>query len=469
VGRVSRPRSFLFTAEEVSTLVHPPVQGATMADAASVDARELPAPVGLPTPRTHTGLAVLGTTSFRGRSQPFGIAPDDRLRHMVIFGKTGTGKSTLLRNLLATDIAAGRGVTFIDPHGDTVDDLVGLIPTARTNDVIFVDPGDPHGVPSLNLLACAQPRLKPLVASAVLTAFKKLYADSWGPRLEHLLRNALLLLLDVPGATLANVLDLLSDDRYRRHALLHATDPIVRGFWEREFAGMPQKLRAEASSPVQNKIGHFVTNPTLRRIIAEPRSTLDLRRVLDQGKVLLVSLSKGRIGEDASTLLGSLVVTALQIAAQSRADTPEAKRRDHFAYVDEFHSFATDSFASILSEARKYRLSLTLATQYVEQIDIAVRAAIFGNAGSLVSFQVGPQDAELLALQLGPEVTPNDLLRLPRYRALARLLLAGVPSRPFTMRTLAPLPPSRACQQPDVVRRRSRHQYAGERLATARS
>jgi hypothetical protein len=277
------------------------------------------------------------------------------LRHLAIFGKTGMGKSTLLRNMIATDIAGRRGVTFIDPHGDTCDELLGLIPTSRTNDVIHFNPADPNSVPSLNLLACDQPHQRALVASGVLTAFKKLYADFWGPRMEHLLRNSLLALLEVPGATLANVLNLLSDDRYRQLALTHISDPVIRAFWQNEYAQLPPRLRAEAAAPVQNKIGHLVTNPTLRRVVAQSRSTLHMRRVLDDGRVLLVALSKGRIGEDASMLLGSLIVTALQIAALSRADQPETSRRDHFAYVDEFHSFATESFASSIDSASRWR------------------------------------------------------------------------------------------------------------------
>jgi hypothetical protein len=334
------------------------------------------------------------------------------------------------------------------------------IPRHRTNDVILFDAGDSSHPLSFNVLSCPRPSQRPLVASGVLSALKKLYADSWGPRMEHILRNALLALLETPGTSLISLLRLLSDYRYRSSIVAKLSDPIVRSFWEMEFARMPLKLQLEAIAPVQNKIGHFVSSPLLRNMLGQTRSSLDLRRVMDEGKVLIVNLSKGRIGDDASTLLGSFLVTAIQLAAMSRADIAEEQRRDFYLAVDEFQNFATDSFASILSEARKYRLNLTVANQYLAQMDELTQAAVFGNIGTLVAFQVGAQDAEVIAQQLAGDLTERDLMQLPRYHAFVRLLIDGMPSRPFSMQTLPPANTPPQFDRQAVIRRYSRNRYA---------
>lgn len=451
--------TFLLSTEELATLWHPPTLSVRAPTLATVESRELPPPVQVPRPREHTDLAVLGRTCFRSNRSPFGILPDDRRRHVAVLGKTGMGKTTLLQNLLLSDIAGGRGVALLDPHGDLVESLLALIPKRRTNDVILFDAGDQAHPLSFNPLAGCTPEQRPLVASGIVSAFKKLYADSWGPRLEHILRNALLALLEVPGTTLLSLLRLLSEPGYRKAMVAKLSDPVVRAFWEREFAAMHPKLQAEAIAPVQNKVGHFVSSPLLRHIIGQPRSSLDLRRIMDQGQVLLVNLSKGRLGDDASALLGSLLVTSTQLAAMSRADTPEADRRDFFLYVDEFQNFATESFATVLSEARKYRLALTVANQYLAQMEEQTADAVFGNVGTLLVFQVGARDAEVLAEQLGADVSPKDLLQLPRYAAYARLLIEGTPSRPFSMQTLPPPRPRGDSQHPDVLRRHAKQRY----------
>jgi hypothetical protein len=398
-------------------------------------------------------LAVLGATVFRGRRERFGILPDDRRRHVAILGKTGMGKSTLLYNLLVSDIHVGRGVALIDPHGDLADALLQAVPPRRTNDVVLFDAGDTSHPLSFNVLACDRAEQRPLVASGILGAFKKAYSDSWGPRLEHILRNALLTLLEVPATSLVSLLRLLVEAHYRKHIVARITDPAERAFWEREFAGMPPRLQAEAVAPIQNKVGHVISSPLLRNIVGQSRTAVDLRRAMDEGKVLIVNLSKGRIGEDASALLGSLLVSALQTAAMSRSDVPEADRRDFYLYVDEFQNFATDSFATILSEARKYRLNLTIANQYLAQMEEPTADAVFGNVGTLVGFQVGAKDAESIAEQLGPELAPQDLLRLPRYHAYARLLINGMPSRPFSMSTLPPCANRTDPARPAIIRR----------------
>lgn len=448
----------LLSTEELATLWHPSTTTVRSPTLAQVESREFEPPVSLPHVADHPAIATLGITAFRSTKERFGILPDDRLRHLAVLGKTGMGKSTLLYNLLVSDIAAGRGVALIDPHGDLAESLLPAIPSHRTNDVILFDAGDQAHPLAFNPLACPDPASRPLVASAVLSAFKKLFAESWGPRLEYILRNALLALTEIPGASLLSVLRLVSDDRYRNGVAARLTDPVVRAYWAHEFPGMPAKLRAEAISPIQNKVGAFVSSPLLRNIIGQADNRLDLRSAMDTGKVLIVTISKGRIGEDGSSLLGSLLITSLQIAAMSRADIPEEKRRDFFVYVDEFQNFATESFATILSESRKYRLALTLANQYLEQMNEATTAALFGNVGSMLVFQVGAKDAEVLAEQLAGGIMPADLMALPRYQAYARLLIDGMPSRPFSMRTL---PPSRQIddKRAEKIRRVSRRRY----------
>jgi len=454
-----RQRTFLLSTEELATLWHPATGTVRAPTMSAVESREREPPVQLPTRRRDPDLAILGVTAFRDRRERFGILPEDRRRHVAIVGKTGMGKTTLLRNLILSDVHAGRGVALLDPHGDLCESLLAAVPRQRTNDVILFDAADTGHPLSFNVLHCPRPEQRPLVASGVVSAFKKLYGDFWGPRMEHILRNALLALLEVPGSTLLTLLRLLSDARFRQPFVARLGDPVVRTFWQKEFASMPLKFQLEAIAPIQNKIGHFVSSPLLRNILGQTRSSLDLRQVLDSGRVLLVNLSKGRLGDDVSALLGSFLVTAIQLAAMSRADVAEGERPDFFLYVDEFQNFATESFATVLSEARKYRLALTLANQYLGQLDEATRQALFGNVGTLISFQVGADDAEPLATQFGGDLTPQDLLRLPRYQAYIRLLIDGSPSRPFSMRTLEP-GRSIDSERPAIIRRVSRHRYA---------
>ncbi len=359
-----------------------------------------------------------------------------------------------------TDIRLGQGVALVDPHGDLAEAVLHSIPRARTNDVVLFDAADTACPVGFNPLACPTLAERPLVASGVVSAFKKLYADSWGPRLEYILRNAVLALVELPDTTLLSLLRLIGDPHYRESIAARLTDPVVRAFWQREFPGLPPRLQAEAVAPIQNKVGQFVTSPIIRNIVGQSRSTLDLRRIMDEGKILLINLSKGRIGDDASQLLGSLLVTRLQIAAMARADTPEHERRDFHLYVDEFQNFVTASFATTLSEARKYRLTLTVANQYLDQLDDQTRSALFGNVGTLLSFQVGPTDAEILAKQFGGELTEQDLVRLPRYHAYVRLLIEGQPSPPFSMQTVPPASARADPSRAEIIRRYSRQRYA---------
>lgn len=470
VGRMRRSRrerplrrdTFLLSAEELATLWHPPTETVRTPTLGVVQSRDLEPPVHLP--GRANGVAVLGLTSFRGTRRPVGIRPDDRLRHVTVLGKTGMGKSTLLHHLIATDIAAGRGVGLIDPHGDLADAVLRTIPARRTNDVVLFDAADADWPVAFNPLHCPTPAQRPLVASGVLAAFKKLYGDSWGPRLEHVFRNALLSLLELPDPTLLLVVRLLADERFRRTVVERLTDPVVRSFWVDEFAAMPPKFRAEVVSPVLNKVGSFVTSPLLRNLLGQRRNKLDLRAVMDDGKVLVANLSKGRLGDDASALLGSLLVSGLQLAAMGRAELPERQRRPFFLYVDEFQNFATESFAVILSESRKYRLGTVLSHQFLAQLGDATRAAVMGNVGTLVAFQVGTDDAEGVAAWLGADVQETDLLQLPRYRAYARVLIDGVPSRPFSIETLPPNSLKHDPVRADAIRRTARRRYARPRV-----
>lgn len=465
LGRVRRHRrkrnpfrttGFVLSAEEIATLWHPPSQSVLAPRLQSVEWRELEPPIHLPTSQEPDN-ATLGKTCFRGQCQTFGIRPSDRLRHLALLGKTGMGKTTMMRHLVESDLKQGKRLCLIDPHGDLVEELLRAIPSHRTNDIILFDAADPLHPVAFNMLDCSRAEQKPLVVSGIITSFKKMFGAFWGPRLEYVFRNALLALIDCPETTLLSVQRFLIDSRYRKSVLVHCTDPGVRDFWEVEYARMPPKLQAEAISPIQNKVGQFTLSPQLRNIIGQTKSALHMREIME-GKVLLVNLSKGRLGEDASSLLGSLLITHLQLAALSRADQPECERKDFQLYVDEFQNFATDSFATIFSEARKYKLGLTVANQYLAQLSDETLHALFGNVGSMVCFQCGAKDAELLAEQLGGEVQPQDLMRLPKFHAYTRLLIDGHPSRPFSMRTL---PPSavRDAQRADIVRRVSQRQY----------
>ena len=450
---------FLLSSEELATLWHPATATVRAPAMQVTESRELEPPVTLPLVRNEPAIAQIGRIAFRGRQDTFGIQPEDRRRHLAIIGKTGMGKTTLLQRLIISDIVAGRGLAVIDPHGDLADSILDCIPPRRTNEVIVFDAGDRDYPFSFNPLSCPDMNQRPLVASGVVSSFKKLYGDSWGPRLEHILRNGLLALLEDPSTSLLSLQRLLGDGSYRKGIVDRLGDPVVRAFWQHEFASWKPQYQVEAVAPIQNKLGQFLAHPILRAILGQACSRLDLRLVMDEGQVLVANLSKGKIGEDGSTLLGSLLVTSLQLAAMSRADQPEADRRDFFLYVDEFQHFATDSFATILSEARKYRLNLVLANQYLAQMEESTAAALFGNVGSLLAFQVGADDAETLAAQLGEDLTARDLLSLPRFRAYARLLIDGLPSRPFSLETLPPPKPPRQGARGQVARRASRHRY----------
>lgn len=383
-------------------------------------------------------ISFFARSNFRNQRRLFGIRQPDRRSHMYIIGKTGTGKSTLLETLAAQDIMTGRGLALLDPHGDLVEKLVPLAQEHRPADLVYFNVPDTTHPLGFNPLERVPPAKRPLAASGLLEAFKKIWADSWGPRLEHLLRNALLVLLDQPEATLADVPRLLDDPVFRKTAAGQTANPHVRDFWLREYESYPARFRAEVIAPLQNKVGAFLSNPLLCRIIDQPRSSFDLRQIMDEGKILLVNLAKGRIGEDTAALLGALLVARLGLSAMNRAEVPEAQRRDFILYLDEFQIFATLSLAGMMSELRKYRVGLILAHQYFAQLEEAMRDAVLGNAGTIIAFRVGLNEAELLEKEFYPEFTATDLVNLSNHEIYLKLMIDGRVSKPFSAGTLKP-------------------------------
>lgn len=383
-------------------------------------------------------ISLFAQTDFRNQMTPFGIKEADRRAHMYLIGKTGTGKSTLIERLILQDIKAGRGAALLDPHGDLVERVLARMPGQRQSDVIYFDVPDPKQGLGFNPLSNVPQSKRSLAASGLVGVFRKLWSDSWGPRLEHILRNALLLLLDQPQATLADVLRLLGDSSYRAGALRSVRSEQVREFWLKEYEGYPARFRAEAAAPIQNKVGAFLADPTLHRILTTPKSSFNLRQIMDEGKVFLVNLAKGKLGEDTASLLGSLLVSTIGLTGLRRADTPEEARRDFYLYLDEFHTFTTLSLAGMLSELRKYRLNLILAHQYLSQLDVQIRDAILGNVGTIITFRIGLTDAELLESEFFPDFRATDLLNLPNHHIYVKLMINGVVSQPFSARTLPP-------------------------------
>ncbi len=378
-------------------------------------------------------------TEFKNKETIFGIKTPDRRKHMYIIGKTGAGKSTLIANMAIDDIRKDRGVGIIDPHGDLSETILDFIPKRRMNDVVYLEPFDLERPFALNVLEIKNKQHRDLVASGIVSIFYKLYRESWGPRLEYILRNVILTLLEVPNSTLLDVLSLLSNANYRKKVVSQLKDQVLKNFWENEFAKMPDRLKAEAISPIQNKVGQFVTARMIRNILGKPKSSINLEEIMNSGKILILNLSQGKLGEDNAALLGAMIITQIQLAAMNRSFVREEDRRDFFLYVDEFQNFATSSFIKILSEARKYRLSLTLTNQYIEQIDEDVQRAIFGNVGTLISFVVGARDAYVLSKEFSELYEEGDLVALGKYEIVLKLSVDGMMSAPFPATTL-PLP-----------------------------
>lgn len=402
-------------------------------------------------------ITFVGRTEFKSQTVTFGIKRPDRARHTYIIGKTGTGKSWLLANMIIEDIRKGEGVAVIDPHGDLIQILLNFIPKNRINDVCLFDPADPEYAYPLNLIEVTNRNQRELVASGIVSIFYKLYAHSWGPRLEHILRNTLLTLTAIPGTTLVDVVRILTEPRFREKMLAELDDKELERFWKKEFEAMGENLRQEAIAPILNKVGQFCSSPLIRKIIIHPQSKVRIEEIMNSGKILLCDLSAGKIGEDNSALLGAMIITQIQLAAMNRAFLPEADRKPFYLFVDEFQNFATTSFIRILSEARKYKLNLTVANQYIAQLDREVSDAIFGNVGTLISFVTGAQDAYVLEREFGKKFTIDDLVGLARFQILLKLCIDNETSNPFYGQTL-PLP-NCSNQNKEKIIRSSREKF----------
>lgn len=410
----------------------------------------------------NNDITYFGKTNFRGQEHVFGIKRDDRRRHMYVIGKTGMGKSSLLKNMIVSDIQSGNGLAVVDPHGDLAEEILSFIPPERINDVIYFNPADIDFPIAFNVMEHVDPKYRHLVASGLIGVFKKIWADSWGPRLEYLLRNAILALLEYPDSTLLGVTRMLVDDDYRRKVVSKVSDPVVKSFWTEEFTKYSKQFMVEAIAPIQNKVGQFLSSSLVRNIVSQPHSSIDMRDIMDNQKIFIVNLAKGRIGEDYSALLGAMLITKIQLAAMGRVDTPEPERKDFYLYVDEFQNFATESFAGILSEARKYRLDLIVAHQYIGQLEEEVANAIFGNVGTIITFRVGATDAEYLEKEFDPIFLMTDLVNLAKYDMYLKLMIDGVSGDAFSATSLPPIEVTTK-SDPEKIIKVSRERYTKKR------
>jgi len=457
----TRNRSFIphqiLNVEELATLYHFPTDKlATIKNISwhktilSDPPEILPVAEGL-TDEEKTDINFFARTDFKNKETVFGIKANDRRKHIYVIGKTGTGKSTLIANMTIDDMRKKRGFCIIDPHGDLCETILNYVPSHRVNDIVYLDPSDPKHTFSLNPLEIQHPEQKELVVSGIVAIFHKIYGTSWGPRLEYILRNSLLSIIDMPDATLLMIPEILTNDSFRKKVLDQMDDQVLKNFWTNEYEQMPPKLKSEAISPILNKVGQFISSHVIRNIIKNPKSTLDLEQIMNDGKILLLNLSQGRLGEDNAALLGAMIITKLQLAAMNRVNIEEEKRRDFYLYVDEFQNFATTSFIKILSEARKYRLNLILANQYIGQIPEDVRLAIFGNAGTMLSFLIGAGDSPYMAKEFGERFKEEDILALGNFQCIIKIAVDGITQAPFLAYTL-PLPQSRTQNKEKVIR-----------------
>ncbi|WP_051052523.1 type IV secretory system conjugative DNA transfer family protein [Bradyrhizobium liaoningense] len=386
--------------------------------------------------RMPPGITRFARIDHRGDDRVFGIKDEDRFSHVYIIGKTGTGKSTLLETMALQDIERGLGLALIDPHGDLVERIAAQVPTRRASEVIYLNASDPLQPYGYNPLRRVREDRIALAASGFIEVFKKMWPEAWGVRMEHILRNVLMALLEQPHATMHDVLRVLSDRKFRAEIARQVKNETVRNFFLNEFERFSFGYRADGAAPIQNKVGAFLSDPLLNRLLTAPERDLHVRQIMDEGRVLLVNLAKGKIGEDSSSLLGGLLVTTLGLAAFSRAELPAHERRDFFIYVDEFQNFTTLAVANMFAELRKYRVGFTVAHQYLHQLEPDVRHAVLGNAGTIISFRVGSEDAAYLAREFQEQFHEIDLLRLPNYRIYLKLMIDGMPSVPFSAKTL---------------------------------
>ena len=440
-SRLFADRGYLMNIEEVASVFHLPHTNVETPNIVWANTKTAEPPAKLPVltgdPAIDENVSAFGLTNFRGINHQFGMLRYDRSRHVYIIGQTGAGKSGLLELFALSDIYHGHGYAIIDPHGDFAINNMRFIPERRLKDVVYFNPADTQFPLGFNPLEVTNPSQKTNISSEVIGVLKRMFGDSWGPRLEYILRYAILALLDRPETTMLDITRILTDKKFRKETLSYCTDTVVLQFWNVEFASWTEKFQAEAIAPVLNKVGAFTANPVIRNIIGQPKSTFNIREIMDEGKILIVNLSKGLIGEDNASILGSFLVTKIQLAAMSRSDIPDIKdRRPFYLYVDEFQNFATDSFATILSEARKYGLNLTVANQYISQMSENVRDAVFGNVGTMISFRASADDSPILAKQFEPQFEPNDLLQMHNRNFIVNMVINGEKAPAFSARTL---------------------------------
>jgi len=453
----------IMNIEEIASVYHMPNISVETPNIAWSRSKKLEPPMNLPIESDY-GVSVFADTDYREHRINFGLKPEDRRRHFYLLGKTGVGKSTLFKNMFIADILRGEGACFVDPHGEAVEELLDFIPPERIDDVVYFDPTDINHPVGFNLLELEDKSQRDLIADGVVEVFKKQFGDSWGPRLQYILTNTVSTLLEAQNTTLLSVIRMLTDNNYRKFILKQVNDPILLKFWEEEFAQMSSNTRlvTEAVAPIQNKVGRFISSAVIRNIIGQVKSTIDLREIMDNKKILLVNLAQGKLGEETASLLGGMIITRLQSTAMERTDLPFDEREDFYLFVDEFQNFATESFAKILSEARKYKLDLTMTNQYIDQLPLTVRQAIFGNVGTLGSYVVSQSDAAILEKEFAPDVSADDLVSLDSHAMYIKLCIDGMTSVPFSAKSLPPRYTPYGLK--DRVIKASREKYSVDRM-----
>ena len=465
-ARLFADRGYILNIEEVASVFHLPHTNVETPNIVWANSKTAEPPATLPVLTGNNAIdeniSAFGLTNFRGINHQFGMLRGDRSRHVYIIGQTGAGKSGTLELFALSDIYHNQGYAIIDPHGDFAIDNMKFIPASRLNDVVYFNPADTAHPLGFNPLEVTDPNQKSNISSEVIGVLKRMFGDSWGPRLEYILRYTILALLDRPNTTMLDITRMLTDKKFRKETLSYCQDTVVLQFWNVEFASWNDKFQAEAIAPVLNKVGAFTANPVIRNIIGQPQSTFNIRQIMDEGKILIVNLSKGLIGEDNASILGSFLVTKIQLAAMSRSDIPDIRdRRPFYLYVDEFQNFATDSFATILSEARKYGLNLTVANQYISQMNETVRDAVFGNVGTMITFRVSADDSPILAKQFEPQFESADLLQMHNRNFVINMVINGEKTPAFSARTLN-LPPPRSDLTSQIIAH-TREQYSRSR------
>lgn len=449
----------ILNTEELASVFHLPNQTVQTPNIAWAKSRKLEPPLDLPTQNA----TLFGYTDYRGQNVPFGIKKEDRRRHLYLLGKTGTGKSLFIKQLVSQDLKNGEGFGVIDPHGDLVEEILDMVPEHRMKDVVYLDPSDTEHPIGINMLDLKEGEPLELLADGIVSVFIKIFGNSWGPRLQYILTNTIQTLLHCQNVSLLAVQRILLDKNYRKFLLKQVNDPFLLKFWEEEYEKMAQnpRLITEAVSPIQNKVGRFLGSPMVRNMIGQVKSTIDLRDIMDTGKIFLVNLSQGKIGEENTSLLGGMLITRLYTNAMQRAAMPIDQRKDFYLYVDEFQNFATNTFVKILSEARKYGLNLMVTHQFIDQLQPEIQDAIFGNVGTLANYVVGPKDANRLEKEFAPDLTAEDLVNLERFSFSLKLTIDGAQSKPFTGRLM--FPPHQHVGLKEQVMHYSREQYASER------